>query len=435
MLPARFGLIGRRLLFASVLATPAAWAQPDSDIQLPELRRELLERRERDQAIRDALIKSGAENPDPKIRDEMRAIDRDNTERVKEIVLAHGWPGPELVGADGTFAVWLFVQHSTPEFQKEMLPRVEKAYRDQKLPGSSYALLLDRVRVHEGKPQVYGSQGRWENGVLGLQPIEDEANVDQRRKEVGLGPLAEYLAGLRAMYNSKSPTASAASASGRETRGPAMPNSDFARLKELERRRTDAIAAANSATGEKDSKQRNDGALVSQQLSWARSVVGDYAGAFEAVRRPSQSSPVDLTEKARELISGFEPRDAIAGIVEAARDRQIVILNEAHHVARHRAFALLLARELRTLGFEYLACETFSSTVDIAAMQPRKYPLRRDGAYIRDRSSATSCARALPSVTLRSPMSIRVVARRAAARRSRSTNAKSARRTTWLTAF
>src|SRR5688572_6085906 len=67
------------------------------EVRLPGLRKELLERRERDQAIRNEVIKSGAERPDQKLSQAMRQIDRENTERMKEIVREHGWPGPELV--------------------------------------------------------------------------------------------------------------------------------------------------------------------------------------------------------------------------------------------------------------------------------------------------------------------------------------------------
>lgn len=34
-------------------------------------------------------------------------------------------------------------------------------------------------------------------------------------------------------------------------------------------------------------------------------------------------------------------------------------LNEAHHIPMHRAFAMQLARELRKIGYTWLACETF----------------------------------------------------------------------------
>ena len=58
-------------------------------------------------------------------------------------------------------------------------------------------------------------------------------------------------------------------------------------------------------------------------------------------------------------LSGAWMRDAIEVIVEAARDRRIVILNEAHNVSRHREFAAQVVRALRPLGFDWFAAETF----------------------------------------------------------------------------
>jgi hypothetical protein len=81
---------------------------------------------------------------------------------------------------------------------------VEKAYRSGGLLGQSYALLLDRVRVGEGKPQVYGTQAKrfeeWKGQEPTLEPIEDEANVDKRRAQVGLPPLSEYREMLKRVY-------------------------------------------------------------------------------------------------------------------------------------------------------------------------------------------------------------------------------------------
>ena len=59
------------------------------------------------------------------------------------------------------------------------------------------AYLTDRVLVAEGQPQRYGTQFYTDKGELKPRPIEDEANVDARRKEVGLPPLAEYARQLR----------------------------------------------------------------------------------------------------------------------------------------------------------------------------------------------------------------------------------------------
>ena len=170
----------------------------------PALRQELLDRVEQDQAIRNEFIKKGVERPDPSVLARMQAIDDANAERMRAIVGQYGWPGPELVGRDGTQAAFLLVQHADLPLQKEMLPLVEKAYKKGELPGQSYALLLDRVLVGEGKPQVYGTQAKrieeWKGREPVLAPIEDEGNVDKRRAEVGLMPLSEYREILKQMY-------------------------------------------------------------------------------------------------------------------------------------------------------------------------------------------------------------------------------------------
>jgi hypothetical protein len=171
----------------------------------------LLKRLERDQAIRNEWIKKGVNTHDPTLEMRMQDIDTGNTARMREIIKQFGWPGPELVGEDGAEAAFLLVQHAEYAFQKEMLPLVRDAYRAHKLSGQDYALLLDRVLVREGKPQVYGTQAKpfdkWNGKEPVLEAIEDEANVDRRRGEVGLPPLAEYLVMLKELYfpNNKKP--------------------------------------------------------------------------------------------------------------------------------------------------------------------------------------------------------------------------------------
>jgi hypothetical protein len=189
-----------------LLSNTQAQEAGNPSVKEPALRQELLERVEQDQAIRNERIRKRVEHPDEDeaILARMEVIDTANTERVKAIVRQYGWPSPELVGRDGAEAAFLLVQHAELAFQKEMLPLVEKAYRSGGLSGQSYALLLDRVLVREGKPQVYGTQAKnhaeWKGQEPVLEPIEDEANVDKRRAEVGLFPLSEYRKMLRRVY-------------------------------------------------------------------------------------------------------------------------------------------------------------------------------------------------------------------------------------------
>lgn len=73
--------------------------------------------------------------------------------------------------------------------------------------------------------------------------------------------------------------------------------------------------------------------------------------------------------------------DAIPAIVAAARGKRIVILNESHHMPRHRAFAAELARALRAEGFTWFGAEAFA---DIAGTVKRGYPSADTGYYVRE---------------------------------------------------
>lgn len=62
-------------------------------------------------------------------------------------------------------------------------------------------MLEDRVRIKEGKPQLYGSQ--LSGNPLCFDPIEDEAHVDERRRSIGLEPLADYAKRFGLAYTPK----------------------------------------------------------------------------------------------------------------------------------------------------------------------------------------------------------------------------------------
>ena len=173
-------------------------------IRLPRLRQELLKRVSEDQRIRDELIKKGIDHPDQALLAQMNRIDAINTARLTVIIKQHGWPGPKLIGQDGTDAFFLLAQHADPAFQEKVLPLVQNAYRRGILTGQNFALFTDRVLVESGKPQVYGTSARpfdqWRDGEPVFDPIEDEANVDKRRADLGLMPLSEYREFLKQLY-------------------------------------------------------------------------------------------------------------------------------------------------------------------------------------------------------------------------------------------
>ena len=168
------------------------------------LRRELLEMERVDQAVRNEWIQAGADIPNPELQSRMAAVDARNTARLRALVEEHGWLGAGLVGADGAVSAFLILQHASHDVQKALFPLVEAGYREGTVSGDRYALLLDRILVGDGRPQLYGTQPEpfdaWVDGEPALAPIEDESNVDARRAEVGLMPLVEYRELLKRFY-------------------------------------------------------------------------------------------------------------------------------------------------------------------------------------------------------------------------------------------
>ncbi|MBK6988836.1 MAG: hypothetical protein IPH33_11750 [Bacteroidetes bacterium] len=118
-----------------------------------------------------------------------------NLIKVKTILDTRGWLGEDVVGEQGNTTLFLVIQHSDIKTQERYLPMMRQAVKNGKAKGSSLALLEDRVALRQGRMQIYGSQINRDIKTQSyyVSPLEDPDNVDKRRAEVGLQPLAEYL--------------------------------------------------------------------------------------------------------------------------------------------------------------------------------------------------------------------------------------------------
>jgi hypothetical protein len=124
------------------------------------------------------------------------AVDAENLPWLKAVVAEHGWPGSSLVGVDGAHAMWLLVQHATadPAFMRQCLDLLTAAVAAGEASVTDQAYLTDRVLLHEGEQQVYGTQMARRGGKWVANNLRDPDTVDERRAAVGMRPLAEYLA-------------------------------------------------------------------------------------------------------------------------------------------------------------------------------------------------------------------------------------------------
>jgi hypothetical protein len=150
-----------------------------------ELRAELLRRAAADQEARHARESEA-----------MAAADGENLPWLRQVITDVGWPGKSLVGEDGAQAAWLLAQHadSDPAFQRRCLDLLTGAVQCGEATTWQQAYLTDRVLLHEGKPQEYGTQAIARDGRYQPRNLRDPGHVDQRRASAGLSPLAGYLA-------------------------------------------------------------------------------------------------------------------------------------------------------------------------------------------------------------------------------------------------
>ena len=137
----------------------------------------------------------GRESPIISALGELKKIINDqNLNRIIEIIDAQGWPKKFVVEGSGATTVFLIIQHSDIEIQKKYLPLMKEAANNGEADWSLLALLIDRVNIREGKKQIYGSQiTRNEDGSFSVKDLQDPEYVNQRRKEVGLEPIEEYV--------------------------------------------------------------------------------------------------------------------------------------------------------------------------------------------------------------------------------------------------
>ncbi|MDF7812939.1 DUF6624 domain-containing protein [Hymenobacter sp. YC55] len=130
-----------------------------------------------------------------------RMIESDsvNIKRINQIIKQYGYPGKTLVGSPTNEVALLVIQHSSriPQY----LPLIKRMAEQGEVPFSLYGRMLDRHLMQQGKPQLYGTQGRSLNvpnaatgkmeQVSFIWPIEDAAHVNERRKKAGFDSTVE----------------------------------------------------------------------------------------------------------------------------------------------------------------------------------------------------------------------------------------------------
>ena len=63
-----------------------------------------------------------------------------------------------MIGQKGSAAAWLIIQHAPLSVQEKYLEAMKTAAKRRDLSWAPVATTIDRVRIGEGKLQLYGTQ-------------------------------------------------------------------------------------------------------------------------------------------------------------------------------------------------------------------------------------------------------------------------------------
>lgn len=148
--------------------------------------------RKRDSLIRLYGVKAGKHHKYQKIYEKNHAI---NEKKVSAILDAYGWPTKEMIGEQGNLIICNVIQHSKNEVRIKYLPMMRQAVIDKKLAPRFLVRAADRIATERGDLQIYGGQMKYypETDSFNLWPVYDPVNIDKRRAEIGLGPIAIFL--------------------------------------------------------------------------------------------------------------------------------------------------------------------------------------------------------------------------------------------------
>ena len=205
----------KALFFAlSLMVSSPVFGQEITQINL-----RLQEIRNRDQSVRLNIAKSQQKgNIDSLIFyvEQMSKIDAENQKYVDEIIPTKRIP--DGLSRESYSAIFLVVDHADISYQKRHFKTLKQAAKEGKIEQSEISTLYDRIMMHSGRRQLFGTQTQSHTKIIEGKPIPQQVcylwpvrrnrTLDKRRAEAGLPLLTRILSGFvgdRNGYSAQAP--------------------------------------------------------------------------------------------------------------------------------------------------------------------------------------------------------------------------------------
>jgi hypothetical protein len=117
----------------------------------------------------------------------MEQADRRTAGPLKAIFDRYGVPTFDMVGIQAAKDFVVMVQHQSADFRSAVLPKLKANVDAGQAEAGAYAMVYDRTQRDQGRNQLYGEQLECASGkALEEAPMDDQANVNMRRAQLGL---------------------------------------------------------------------------------------------------------------------------------------------------------------------------------------------------------------------------------------------------------
>ncbi len=118
-----------------------------------------------------------------------------------QILRQYGWAKKGAVGAEASdIAASVFLDSLSLESQKQLIPVIEAAFKAGEISKSNYAKMIDQFHIRSGQKQVFGTVIGVSKDLLLLYSIQNEAMVDNLRRQYELPPLSQQIRRFEQQY-------------------------------------------------------------------------------------------------------------------------------------------------------------------------------------------------------------------------------------------
>ena len=180
-----------------ILVSLVAFSCVSKEEKIEEIRTELIEILKTDQEPRNRIVELWQTAPNDTLSQRQLGMeiwrnDSINLIRVCEIIDQYGEENEIL---------WVVIQHGSLEAQQKYLPMFVEAAEQRNIKGELVAMLQDRISCRLEQPQIYGTQGNYnENGIFEPVAMIEPEKVNERRASIGMNTLEEYIEQMNNQY-------------------------------------------------------------------------------------------------------------------------------------------------------------------------------------------------------------------------------------------